>query len=156
MADKRQLEPGEKIFTVFLLIFSIIILVFAYQISGFKSVSSPGTFPMAAAAAMVASIGVLVMKNLGADTPDVKGFMDEVRIAAKKVFPPVFVLYSLTILAYMVALQPLHFLPSSFLFLLGSIIFLKGSTPLKSLFISIGLLAGIYLIFHYLFLVVLP
>lgn len=88
MADKRQLEPGEKIFTLFLLILSIIILIFACQISGFKSVSSPGTFPMAAAAVMVASIGVLVMKNFGAVTPDVKGFVDEMRIAAKKFFHP--------------------------------------------------------------------
>lgn len=111
---------------------------------------------MFAAAVMVGSMATLVLKNRKRIIPDVSGFTDEMKKAVKEVFPPVFIIYSLIILTYMIILQPFHFLPSSFLFLLGSIIYLKGSSPVKSILISIGLLTGVYLIFHYLFQVVLP
>lgn len=156
MNVEQKLRAGEKAFTLFLLLFSLLVLIAAYLISGFSSVSSPGTFPMLSAAVMVASALALIRKNHKAAIPDFQGFFSEMKTAAKEVFPSVFVIYSSIIIVYMIALQPLHFLPSSFLFLLGSILFLKGSSPLKSVAISGGLLAGIYLIFHYLFLVVLP
>ncbi len=156
MSIDRKLQAGETVFTWLLLLFSIFVLVMAYLISGFSSVSSPGTFPMAAAVVMVGSMVVLILENRKAVKPDAKGRADELRMAAQDIFRPVFLIYTGIVLLYMILLQPLHFLPSSFLFLLGSIIFLKGSTPLKSLYISVGLLACIYGIFHYLFRVVLP
>lgn len=156
MSKDRKLQAGETVFTWILLLFSIAVLVMAYRISGFSSVSSPGTFPMIGALVMLVCMIALIFENRQAEKPDVEGLVNELREAARDIFRPVFLIYSAIIVLYMVILQPLHFLPSSFLFLLGSILFLKGSTPLKSIVISVGLLAGIYAIFHYLFRVVLP
>lgn len=156
MNSQRKLESGEGVFTWVLLIFAVVVLVMAYQISGFSSVSSPGSFPMVAAVIMVSSLVALIVENRKATKPDVTGFVDELRKARQEVFQPTFLIYVAIILLYMILLQPFHFLPSSFLFLLGSIVFLKGSTPVKALIISVLLLLCIYAIFHYLFRVVLP
>jgi putative tricarboxylic transport membrane protein len=154
--EKRKLHAAENVFTLLMLVFSVIVLILAYQISGFSSISSPGMFPMLAAGVMVISLIFLLLDNRKAEKPDADGLKEELRQAAKGIFSPVFLVYTGIIIIYMLIMEPLHFLPSSFVFLLGSMIYLKGSTPLKSLFISLGTLAGIYLIFHYLFRVVLP
>ena len=156
MKANRKLEAGENVFTAVLLAFSLFVLVCAYLISGFKSVSSPGTFPMIAAAVMVVSIVLVLLDNRKAEKPDANGLKDELRLAGKNIFSPVFLIYTVIIIVYMLIIQPLHFLPSSFAFLLVSMIYLKGSTPVKSLLISAGTLGSIYLIFHFLFRVVLP
>jgi putative tricarboxylic transport membrane protein len=156
MKSPRKLQAGENLFTWLLLLLSLFGLVCAYLISGFKSVSSPGTFPMIATAVMVVSIVMVILDNRKAQKPEADGLKDELRQAAKEIFPPVFLVYTGIVIVYMLIIQPLHFLPSSFAFLLVSMIYLKGSTPLKSLLISAGTLGGIYLIFHYLFRVVLP
>jgi putative tricarboxylic transport membrane protein len=155
MDNKRRLHAGEQAFTMLLLVFSLAVLVMAYRISEFQSVSSPGTFPMFAAAVMVYSLICLLLDNRKADKPRAEALASELGHAMRDIFQPVFLIYTAIIIAYMIALQPLHFLPSSFLFLLGSILFLKGSSPLKAVVISIGLLGAIYLIFHYVFRVVL-
>lgn len=59
-------------------------------------------------------------------------------------------------IGYMILIETIHFLPSSFAFLLASMIYLKGSTIIKSLIISILTLACIYFVFEYFFRVVLP
>lgn len=153
---KRKLQPGETVFSWILMLFSCFVLVLAWRISGFSSVSSPGAFPMAAAVVMVISMVSLVVSNRKMEKPDTEGQSAELRAALRDIFKPVFLIYTAIILLYMVLLQPLHFLPASFLFLVGSIIYLKGSSPLRSLGISAGLLACIYTIFHFLFRVVLP
>jgi putative tricarboxylic transport membrane protein len=153
---KRKLQPGETVFSWILMLFSCFVLVLAWRISGFSSVSSPGAFPMAAAVVMVISMVSLVISNHKEQKSESEGLVVELRVALQDIFKPVFLIYTAIILLYMVLLQPLHFLPASFLFLVGSIIYLKGSSPLKSLGISAGLLASIYTIFHFLFRVVLP
>ena len=156
MKKSRKLHYGENAFTWFLLTFSVFVLVFACLISGFSSVSSPGTFPMVAAAVMVFSILLVLRGNRKSEKPDSENLTDELRQAAREIFSPVFLLYTGIVIVYMLIIQPLHFLPSSFVFLLVSMIYLKGSTPIKSLIISAVTLGVIYLIFHYLFRVVLP
>jgi len=156
MKTSRKLHAGENAFAWGLLAFSLFLLVCAYLISGFASVSSPGTFPMIAAAVMVISLALLLLGNRKAEKPETDGLKDELRQAARQIFTPVFLIYTAIVIAYMLIIQPLHFLPSSFAFLLASMIYLKGSTPVKSLIISAATLGGIYLIFHYLFRVVLP
>lgn len=152
----RKLHAGENAFTWGLLAFSLFLLVCAYLISGFKSVSSPGTFPMIAAAVLVISLVLVLRGNRKAEKPETDGLKDELRQAARQIFTPVFLIYTGIVIVYMLIIQPLHFLPSSFIFLLASMIYLKGSTPVKSLLISAATLGAIYLVFHYLFRVVLP
>ena len=156
MKETHKLHAGENLFSWALLAFSIFVLILAYRISGFSSISSPGMFPMVAASVMVISIAMVLLGNRKAEKPHTGGLKTELRLAATEIFTPQFLIYTAIIIVYMLIIQPLHFLPSSFAFLLTSMIYLKGSTPVKSLLISAATLGGIYLIFHYLFLVVLP
>ena len=55
MQEQRRKRPGEGTFGVIMLLLSIILAWQAYEISGFSALSSPGGFPMAAAALMVLS-----------------------------------------------------------------------------------------------------
>jgi putative tricarboxylic transport membrane protein len=156
MKENRKLRDGENFFAWLMMAFSLFVLVQAYLISGFSSISSAGTFPMGAAAIMVVAMALILFNNRKLEKPDADGLKDELRRAAKQVLPKVFLVYTGVIIGYMILIQPLHFLPSSFAFLLVSMIYLKGSTVIKSLIISILTLACIYIVFQYFFRVVLP
>jgi putative tricarboxylic transport membrane protein len=156
MSATRKLREGENFFSWLLLVFSVAVLFLAYRISGFKSVSSPGAFPMFAAAVMVlAMIGVL-LNNRRMAKPETDGLQAELVIAAKSNFPQVVLIFIAIIIAYMFILQPLTFLPSSFAFLFFSTWYLRGSSLLKAFLVSLLTLGGIYVIFHTAFKVVLP
>lgn len=156
MSATRKLRHGENAFAWLLLVFSAGVLAVAWRISGFKSVSSPGAFPMFAGAVMVAAMAAVLLANRRKERPAAAGWAAELRIALRANFPRVVVVFIAIIVGYMLALQPLTFLPSSFLFLFLATWFLGGSTPLKSLAVSALTLGGIYVIFHTIFKVVLP
>lgn len=156
MKKIKKLRNGENVFTWLLMAFSLFVLIMACRISGFSSISSPGMFPMVSATVMVITLLFLLIGNRKAQKPEAKNLQEELSRAAGNVFSPMFLLYTAIILIYMIALEPFHFLPCSLAFLLVSIILLKGSRPVKALFISVGTIAGIYLIFQTLFRVVLP
>lgn len=156
MQETRKLRAGENAFAWLMMALSLFVLMQAYLISGFSSISSAGTFPMVAAAIMVVAMALTLLNNRKLAKPDADGLKDELRRAAKQVLPKVFLVYTGIIIGYMLLIQPLHFLPSSFAFLLVSMIYLKGSTVIKSLLISTLTLACIYIVFQYFFRVVLP
>lgn len=156
MKEIRKLRAGENLFAWLMMAFSLFVLVQAYLISGFSSISSAGTFPMGAAAIMVVATALILLNNRKLEKPDADGLKDELHRAAKQVLPKVFLVYTGVIIGYMILIQPLHFLPSSFAFLLVSMIYLKGSTVIKSLIISTLTLACIYIVFQFFFRVVLP
>ena len=156
MRQDRKLRAGENVFGWMLLLFSLFVLFQAYFISGFSSLSSAGTFPMAASAVMVVSSGLILLNNRKLKKPDIKGIRDELVQTVKTVLPNVFLIYTVIVIAYAALLQPIHFLPSSFAFLIISIIYLKGTTVPKAIIISISILVFIYILFQYFFRVVLP
>ncbi|MEX1329355.1 MAG: tripartite tricarboxylate transporter TctB family protein [Desulfobacterales bacterium] len=156
MKETRKLRAGENAFAWLMMALSLFVLIQAYLISGFSSISSAGTFPMVAAAIMVVAMALTLLNNRKLAKPDADGLKDELRRTAKQVLPKVFLVYTGIIIGYMLLIQPLHFLPSSFAFLLVSMIYLKGSTVIKSLIISTLTLACIYIVFQYFFRVVLP
>ena len=156
MDEERKLRAGENIFTWLMLGLSGFILIQAYLISGFSSIDSAGTFPMGAAAVMVGASVMILLKNRRLKPADAKGAGDELHQAAAKVLPKVFLVYSGIIIAYMLLIQPLHFFPASFAFLLISIVYLKGGSWFKSLAIATVMLACIFIVFQYFFRVVLP
>lgn len=150
-----KLRAGESHFNVMILCLSIIVSVLAYKISGFQ-LSAPGTFPLASSTVMVfAMLGVL-WGDRKKDRDNQEGFGSEVRQALKEVFTKDVMIYTLIAIAYICAIEPLHFIPSSFLFMTVSIIYLKGSSPLKALLISGVTLTFIYIVFLYFFKVLLP
>ncbi len=135
---------------------SLFVLVQAFLISGFSSISSAGTFPMVASAVMVVAVVSILLNNRKLKKPDNDCFKNELRLAAKQILPQVYLVYMIIVIGYIILIQPLHFLPSSFIFLLLSMIYLKGSSPHKSLIISTIILCCIYIMFQFFFRIVLP
>lgn len=156
MIENRKLRDGEGLVCWLLLAFSLFVLALAYQISGFSSISSAGTFPMGAAAVMVVSMLFLLFDNRKCTKPDSESRFEEWGAAIREIFPLVILVYLAIVIIYVALIEPLHFLPVSFGFLLLSMIYLKGSSALKSLIISALTLGGIYIVFLYVFKVVLP
>ena len=62
MPGKRR--PGELLFTVFLVLFSGVLLWNAFGISGFEALSGPGAVPMATAAVMLVSALIVLVRTL--------------------------------------------------------------------------------------------
>lgn len=150
-----KLRAGEYYFDLLILFGSIVVLVLAYRISGF-ALSAAGTFPMASSSVMVLSMLLVLYGNRKKERENTGGFASELRQTMHEVFTKEFVVYSLMLLVYALAIEPTHFLPSSFVFICLSIIYLKGSTPGKAVLISTGTLACIYVVFLYFFKVLLP
>lgn len=156
MAEDTPSRAGESLFAWLMLGFSSFVLIQAYLISGFSSIDSPGMFPMGAATVMVVSSVMILLKNRRLKPAKAKSVRDELQQATTTVLPKVFLVYGVIIIGYMLLIKPLHFFPASFAFLFISMVYLKGTNWLKSLFITTVMLGCIYVVFQYLFRVVLP
>ena len=157
MAEKKPevLKAGETYFDLLILVFSLFLLLVAYQISGF-AISAPGTFPLASTAVMVVSMLLVLWGNRNKTKANSEGIASECAQAIREVFTRDFVVYTIMAIIYVALIMPFHFLPTSFVFLVLSIIYLKGSSPLKAVLISAVTLGFIYLVFLYFFKVMLP
>ncbi len=149
-----SLPAGQTCFDMFLFAFSIVILVLAYKISGF-GLSEPGTFPLASSSVMVLSLGAVLLGNRKKKKSGDR-VLTQLKKAANKLFTREFLIFASITILYIVAVEPLHFLASSFIFLTFSIVVLKGSKPLFAVLISGGMLAFIYVVFLYFFKVIIP
>lgn len=153
MSSARARQPGELIFVVLLVVFSLLAAWQAWTIAGFSSPSSPGVFPMFASAAMVIS-GLFVLAGTAHKKPTVERAGPAEMLAS--VTPLRLIFFSAMIVAYMLALEPAGFLISSFVFLFASIAYLHRGHILLTLVVSAASLAVIYVIFRHVFAVVLP
>ncbi|MCP8687598.1 tripartite tricarboxylate transporter TctB family protein [Marinobacterium sedimentorum] len=156
MKVTRKLHPGEVTTVWLLLVFSLFVLYQAYRITGFSGLSSAGAFPLAAAFIMSATALYLVFDNLRLAHRQSADDHHPAWLVINELMPLRIVLFTALIVAYMLLLQPLGFLFSTFLFLCSGFIYLRGSTPLRSVLIAAVAVAVIYGLFHYLFRVVLP
>jgi hypothetical protein len=138
-----------------MMVLSIVVLILAYRISGFSS-CAPGTFPLVAASTMVLSMAFVLLGNRKRPKPKVSGWLEEVRRTVNRVAPRVILIYTSIIIAYALLIVPLHFYPSTCLFLFISMMYLKGVGWIKSLLISVGSLIAVYAIFQFVFKVTLP
>ena len=101
--------PGETVFGLALLALSLFLLWQAYGIAGFSSLSSPGAFPLAAAAVMVVAALVTVFSNSRRPTVSEPGRSRFFQALP----PPVVLLFSAIVLVFAVVLEPLGFLPAA-------------------------------------------
>ncbi len=153
----RPLNPGEKLFGYLMLALSLFLLWQTYLIAGFSSISSGGAYPMAAAALMVVSSIAVILRNRRQPKVEVSGSADEWRRFRKEVAPPYPLLgYVGMMVAYMLLIEPLGFNVSSFLFLLGSFLYLYRRGVWLSLGLSLGSVILIYVVFQIVFQVILP
>lgn len=145
--------PGELLFCLLLLMGSAVLFHQAWTISGPASPSAPRVFPMLAAGTMLASGAVIVLNTFR--TPrryqgnPITGFFTEV-------FAPKILFVALLIAAYLLALEPLGFVLSSFLFLAIAMSGLLRRNYLGTVLLSAAAVAVIYALFRLVFMVVLP
>lgn len=150
MQPMRRRQPGETAFGYLILVISLLILHQSYSIAGFSSVSSAGVFPMIASLAMAISSVAIILKNRKMAPPDPNlSFI-------RRVAPAPVVVFTALIVAYMLTLEPLGFLISSFLFLLTSTLYLERRNPLLLTALCAISLGFIYFVFRTVFSVILP
>lgn len=149
-SKKSDQKPGEIIFACLLLVASLLVTYYAIEISGFSSMSSPGSIPMLASLFMLVSSLITVIKTFS-KSPS----------AGKDTFvslltPPIFLFFVFVSLGYILVIDQLGFLLSSGLFLFTSIAVLYRQGPLLALLVSTNTLAIVYIIFRLIFKVILP
>jgi putative tricarboxylic transport membrane protein len=145
--ESHPKRRGEDLFGLVVLLVSVFLCWQAWQIAGFSALSSPGAFPMAAAAMMVVAALTVAYGNLRNTAP-----RDDAPI-----LPVTVALFTALVIVYAVLLSPLGFLPASLLFLFAGmrLLYPRGGW-LRSGIIAVGALVLIYVIFRLVFQVVLP
>lgn len=156
MSQQTPRAPGELVFACLMLLLSAFLLWTAIGISGFKSYTSAGSYPMAAAATMlVCALIVAVRAARSHDEP-----RQEAESVAgaffRRIAPPAVISTTAAIAAYMLTLEWLGFVVSSYLFLVISMRLLGGKRLGLNLLVSGVTLAAIYVVFDTAFSVVLP
>jgi putative tricarboxylic transport membrane protein len=144
--ESHEKRAGEDFFGLIFLVVAVVLLWQAYLIAGFEALSSPGAFPLAAAAVMVLAALIVVIGNArrprGADH--------------EPILPRTIALFTGLVVVYAVALDPLGFLPASLLFLIVGTKLLYRRGWGATILISVLSLAVVYVIFRLVFQVVLP
>ena len=157
MNQTDKMLVGERTFCVLLLVFSLVIFYLAYQISGFSSVNSPGAFPLGVALVMILSAVKISTELIGKAKPDCSGWLNAFRQFRSTHFPKRTLVFGLLAVTYLAAIQWVSFYISTFLFLVLSIVYLRGGKRvLNAVMIAGVLLVMIYLLFSLAFSVYLP
>lgn len=156
MQTPRARLAGELVFTGLLLVFSVFMLWQAYSISKFESITSAGSFPMFVTAVMLITALVIAGQTVRARPLPREGGETLARQFARQITPLVLVSFTLAIVAYMLMLDAIGFVPASYLFLVVSMRLLGGRRIVLNLVVSALSLAAIYVIFQTVFSVVLP
>ena len=153
MPTQTPYRPGERIFIWLLLAFGVFVLTAALTIPHLENLSSSGVFPIFAGSILILTMVHVLWHNrkrYAAST-----LREECTQVPSFVLPITVVGYAGILLLYIVTTAPLHFIPSSFAFLVISFIFLKAASPVRSVIIAVGTLAGIYGLFQTIFKVIL-
>jgi len=154
-SDQHKGRPAELVFAILISVFSVGALWQAYEISGFKSLSSAGVFPMLASGTMLVSALIILCRTAPGAIPG-KRFTAELKLFFRDVLPLRHILMLGLILLYLVSMPWLGFITSSGLFLFVSFAYLWGKNILVSASVAIVSLLAIYFVFRVVFQVVLP
>jgi len=152
MEENTERKPGERFLMWFLLALSLFVFIVAWQMPH-DSFSSMGVFPLFIGAVMFLSILRILWKERKIFAS--WQWKEEIAQARPFAFPMQVVAYIGVLVLYILLLNPLHFWVSSYLFLVGSFLLLKGAKLLRGLIIGAGMLAVIWLLFQYIFRIVL-
>ena len=160
MSPPSRRPPGELVFAALMLLLSAFLLWQAFGISGLQSSTSAGAFPMAAAATMLVCAMVIAVQAAGA-RDDGSAAEHGARPGglpheAQRTVPPVVPATVGAVAAYMLALEPLGFLPSSLVFLVGMTRLLGERRLRRNLLVSVLALGVIHLVLTTVFAVALP
>ncbi|MGB0733212.1 MAG: tripartite tricarboxylate transporter TctB family protein [Pontibacterium sp.] len=151
MSESTAKKPGESLFGLLMLAFSIALFWQAYEISGFTSISSPGAFPLAVAAIMIIASCNNILKDLKRPSGNTgaEPFFTQI-------LPPIVAIMIAVIFIFGILLETLGFVISAFAFLVVSIQFLHQRGIVRTILLSLLALTVIYVIFRLIFSVILP
>ena len=152
MEENTERRPGERFLMWFLLALSLFVFVVAWQMPH-DSFSSMGAFPLFIGAVMFLSILRILWKERKVFAS--WQWKEEIYAIKPFVFPMQVVAYIVVLVLYILLLYPLHFWVSSYLFLVGSFLLLKGAKLVRGLIIGAITLTVIWLLFQYIFRIVL-
>ena len=152
MNKSKKLRPGEKVFSVILIIFSAILFFESYKISGFSGLTTSGAVPMFASTLMLIASIFIFLETLKKD-PKNKFYLLKV---TQYLLPKQLIFFVSLVLIYVLAIPYFGFTLSSGTFLIISILNLWNKGILWSLGVSVFSIAVIYFLFRIVFQVILP
>lgn len=147
--------PGELGFMALVVLFSGFMLWAAYGISKFQSITSAGAFPMWCALTMLVTGLINLVKAARARQERPEGAGPLAHFAAS-ILPAKMAVFAIMVTVYVVVLEPLGFLLSSYLFLVIAMRVLGSRRMGLNALVALLSLAAIYVIFQTAFSVILP
>lgn len=148
----EKLLVGELCFAWLLLALAGGVAMLAYRIAGFSGISSPGAFPLG----IMLSAGCILVGALRKQSADACDWLDATRQFCRQHFPRRILVFTALAVAYLASIQWASFYVSTFVFLLLSVLYLRGGRPLIALLTSALSVGLIYLLFSLAFSVYLP
>jgi len=152
MDENTERKPGERILTWFLLALSLFVLVTAWRMPH-ETLSSSGSFPLFIGSVMILSVLRVLWKEWRVFVS--WRWREERSLIQPFVLPKEVLSFIAVLVLYMLLTSSLHFWVSSYLFIVGSFLLLKGARPFKALIIGVVMLAVIWLLFQYIFRIIL-
>ena len=152
MNKSKKLRPGEKVFSVILIIFSAILFFESYKISGFSGLTTSGAMPMFASTLMFISSIFIFLETLKKDSKNKFNLLK----VTQYLLPKQLIFFVSLVLIYVLAIPYFGFTLSSGTFLIISILNLWNKGFVWSLGVSALSIAVIYFLFRIIFQVILP
>lgn len=152
MNKSKKLRPGEKVFSVILIIFSAILFFESYKISGFSGLTTSGAMPMFASTLMFISSIFIFLETLKKDPKNKFNLLK----VTQYLLPKQLIFFVSLVLIYVLAIPYFGFTLSSGTFLIISILNLWDKGFVWSLGVSVFSIAVIYFLFRIVFQVILP
>jgi len=153
MTDHAPRRPGEAVFALVLVVFSVAAFWRSWGISGLDGPSEPGVFPSLASGMMIlASMSILRHAATVKSAPVEAGFLESVTA----IVPPRLAVLALFIIAYVAAMPSLGFMISSAAFLFAALWLLWRRGVLRAALITAVSLGVIWVVFREIFQVLLP
>jgi hypothetical protein len=150
--ENTERRPGERILIWFLLALSLFVSVVAWLMPR-ETLSSSGAFPLFIGLVMVLSVLRILWKERMVFAS--WKWREELNLIQPFMLPKEVSSYIVVLVVYILVTSSLGFWISSYLFLVGSLLLLKGARPVKALIIGVVTLVVVWLLFQYIFRIIL-
>jgi hypothetical protein len=152
MENNAERKPGERFFIWFLLALSLFIFIAAWLMPR-RTLSDSGTFPLFIGFIMILAVLRILWKERKIFAS--WKWKEEGPLIQPYVFPQDVTVYIAVLVAYILVTGYMGFWVSSYIFLVGSFLLLKGAKPVRALITGAVMLAVIWLLFQYIFRIIL-
>mgnify|MGYP000876562597 CR=1 FL=1 len=152
MEENVKRKPGERFLMWFLLALSLFVFITAWFMPR-HTLSDSGAFPLFIGAVMILSILRILWKERKVFAS--WRWREEIVQVQPYVLPRDVIAYIAVLLVYILVTGYMGFWLSSYLFMVGSFLLLKGARPVRAMITAAIMLAVIWLLFQYIFRIIL-